>query len=383
MGMIARVRARLQSIHTVTNKPDPARLQDDTYQSVCLVTVVLLLLPYLSRGPVSIMLALAYSCLVLPVLMQVQHQSADDLRDYVCTLLAPSARFLRRMYGPLQRMETVLIGMNNLFTMLNQCLFFMVCERALVPGQRVACLYSLMFYNVAAYCASYVRELIAKEDWSLTVPVADHSRVKHLAMTATRLVLEWTKAVTFIITVVFMLLVFGLERGLEHYHPNGAYTALTWLYYMATEKVFADLFPALLTLLRLERLESLEALWAPVLQRAFCMALAVTLSLPLLLRAQYRVAVSALYCCGWVRWRELSQGPLRALQAERAVLERYRHASAEELAAHDDDVCAVCLAPMRSARVTPCHHLFHADCLRRCLSASDICPICKRTFHFD
>ena len=113
----------------------------------------------------------------------------------------------------------------------------MVCERALVPGQRVACLYSLMFYNVAAYCSSYIRELVTKEDWSLTVPVADHSRVKHLAMTATRLVLEWTKAVTFVITIVFMLLVFGLERGLEHYHPTGAYTVVTWLYYMATEKV--------------------------------------------------------------------------------------------------------------------------------------------------
>ncbi len=58
---------------------------------MCLVTVVLLLLPYLSRGPVSIMLALAYSCLVLPVLMHVQHQSADDLRDYVCSK-CPRAR---------------------------------------------------------------------------------------------------------------------------------------------------------------------------------------------------------------------------------------------------------------------------------------------------
>lgn len=47
------------------------------------MTVVLLLLPYLSRGPVSLLLALAYSCLVLPVLMHVQQHSADDLRDYV------------------------------------------------------------------------------------------------------------------------------------------------------------------------------------------------------------------------------------------------------------------------------------------------------------
>lgn len=49
---------------------------------VCLVTVLLLLLPYLSHGPVSILLALAYSCLVLPVLVQVQNHSADGLRDY-------------------------------------------------------------------------------------------------------------------------------------------------------------------------------------------------------------------------------------------------------------------------------------------------------------
>lgn len=147
-------------------------------------------------------------------------------------------------------------------------------------------------------------------------------------------------------------------------------------------QVFADLFPALLTLMRLERLESLEALWAPVLQRGLTIALSALLSVPLLLRGQYRFAVGALYLNGWVRWRELRQGALEALLEERAKLERYRHATPEEIAAHDD-VCAVCLMPLRSARVTPCHHLFHADCLRRCLGSSDVCPMCKRPFHFD
>ena len=96
----------------------------------------------------------------------------------------------------------------------------MLCNRVFVPAQRVTSLYSLMFYNVVAYCVSYIKELIEKEDWSPWVRMTEHSNLKHLAMSATKIVLEWTKAVTFIITVVFMLLVFGLEQGLEHYRPT-------------------------------------------------------------------------------------------------------------------------------------------------------------------
>lgn len=40
----------------------------------------------------------------------------------------------------------------------------------------------------------------------MKIKVAPSSNVLHLAMTATKIALEWTKAVTFIVTVVCMLL---------------------------------------------------------------------------------------------------------------------------------------------------------------------------------
>nr|CAD7197262.1 unnamed protein product [Timema douglasi] len=259
----------------------------------------------------------------------------------------------------------------------------MLCDKVLVPDQRVTCLYSLMFYNVIAYCVSYIKELIEKENWSPYVPMTEHSNMKHLAMSATKIVLEWTKAVTFIMTVVFMLLVFGLEQGLQHYSPTAAYTILTWLYYMATEKVFVDCFPDLLSVLQLDALESLETLWSPVILRVFTLAMSALFVAPLAAMVQcYRLVGVAIYVNLHLGFKELRLNALRVLNAERALVGRYRYATMEELGEFDD-VCAVCLSPMRLARITPCHHLFHGDCLRQCLKTSDNCPMCKRELKFD
>lgn len=108
--------------------------------------------------------------------------------------------------------------MKNLSVMANQLVFFILADKILIPPkQRMTCLYTLMFYNVIAYCVGYIKELIEKEDWSPYVTITERSRIKHLAMSATKIVLEWTKAVTFAVTVTFMLLVFGLEQGLQNY----------------------------------------------------------------------------------------------------------------------------------------------------------------------
>jgi len=129
------------------------------------------------------------------------------------------------------------LSQKMIYFYLLQILFFLLCDRVLIKNHRVTALYSVMFYNVIAYCISYLKELIEKEDWSPWVNINKTSNIHHLAMSTTKVVLEWTKAVTFIVTVVFMLLLFGLEQGLNHYHPTAVYTVFTWFYYMATEKV--------------------------------------------------------------------------------------------------------------------------------------------------
>lgn len=243
-------------------------------------------------------------------------------------------------------------------------------------------LYSLMFYNVIAYCVGYIRELINKEDWSPYVMVTEQSNVKHLAMSATKIVLEWTKAVTFVMTVVFMLLVFGLEQGLNNYQPSTLYLAITWLYYMATEKVIVEMFPTVLQWLQLSALEALETLWAPVIARAFTVAASALLAATLLLQGQYRLMLFAIYLNVYLRAKQMRGDCLAALNKERAVLQQFRYATLEELKEFDD-VCAVCLSTMRIARITPCHHMFHGECLRQCLKSSVHCPICKRELKLD
>lgn len=52
-------------------------------------------------------------------------------------------------------------------------------------------------------------------------------------------------------------------------------------------------------------------------------------------------------------------------------------ASAEQLAQHDD-VCAICYNEMKSARITPCGHIFHSMCLRKWLYVKESCPMCHR-----
>lgn len=267
--------------------------------------------------------------------------------------------------------------------------FFIMCDRVLLcsfggsncPQKRLTGLYSLMFYNVIAYCVSYIKELIEKEDWSPYVNMTQYSNMKHVAMSATKIVLEWTKAITFIITVTFMLLVFGLEQGLEYYQPTTLYSFITWTYYMCTEKIFIQFFPALLLFLRLHVLEALEALYAPVILRYYTITLATTLSVVLLFYGQFKFAFIASYLTVYLKAKDTILNSLKQLRDEQASLARFRHATPDEIQ-NWDDVCAVCLSHMERARVTPCQHLFHADCLRLCLKSSYNCPICKREYVF-
>ncbi|NP_001086363.1 ring finger protein 139 S homeolog [Xenopus laevis] len=49
-----------------------------------------------------------------------------------------------------------------------------------------------------------------------------------------------------------------------------------------------------------------------------------------------------------------------------------------------DDVCAICYQEFHtSARITPCHHYFHALCLRKWLYIQDTCPMCHQKVQID
>ncbi|KAH1006826.1 uncharacterized protein LOC109543538 isoform X1 [Dendroctonus ponderosae] len=401
MGMITRVRGRLRSLHTLPKLDEKVR-DEKIAETVCLLSV-LFLLPYCSRGHAPLLVSLGswflttYSFLVLPILISANYKYPVRWLRHIIRKLPgmakkysrPTWNLIRKVYAPIDRCEKSFMKMKNISNLATQLVFFMLCDRVLLcsfgghhcPQKKVTGLYSLMFYNVIAYCVSYIKELIEKEDWSITVNMTQHSNIKHLAMSATKIVLEWTKAVTFIITVTFMLLVFGLEQGLEHYRPTALYTFVTWTYYMCTEKVFVDLFLPTLLLLKIKSLEALEQFYAPVFLRFYTIGWAVLMAICLMLLGQFHFAFFAFYITVYLKVKDTIFNCLRTLKREQAMLGQFRCATFEEIE-NCDDVCAVCLCPMERARVTPCQHMFHASCLRECLNNSNNCPICKREYVF-
>ncbi|XP_076235422.1 uncharacterized protein LOC143179886 [Calliopsis andreniformis] len=285
--------------------------------------------------------------------------------------------FFMQCYKSIVQVEILFLRMKNISAIANQIIFFMLADRILISEPNITCLYTLMFYNVITYCVSYIKELIEKQDWSLYVTLTERSKIKHLAMSATKIVLEWTKAITFAVTLTFMLLVFGLEQGLKHYKPSTLYTTFTWIYYSTTEKTFAEMFPSILKFFQLETFENIEDLYAPVILRSFTIGISALFILIALPMASWRFLFVASYLNVYLSLKDLLHKSGATLQRERKILNRYRKATSEEIERFDD-VCAVCLCGMTKARITSCHHLFHADCLRRCLKTSDTCPMCKR-----
>lgn len=399
--MITRVRGRLRSFHNIY-KLDPELRNEKTAETVCLLSV-LFLLPYCSKGHAPLLVSLggwcllSYSFLVLPIVISANYkypakwlkQLIMKLPDFFKKYSNPIRNFFAKVYAPLDKCENQFMKMANISNLTTQLVFFLLCDRVLLcdlggkncPQKKVTGLYTLMFYNVIAYCVSYIKELIEKEDWSVTVNMTHHSNMKHVAMSATKIVLEWTKAVTFIITVTFMLLVFGLEQGLEHYHPTTFYTIVTWTYFMCTEKVFVEIFPSVLVFLKFRQFEALEALYATVIFKSYTIALALVLTSILFFYGTMRFTVVAFYLTVYLRGKDMILNCLKELKKERSILDQFRNATDEEIS-NCDDVCAVCLSPMQRARVTPCQHMFHAICLRYCISNSLNCPICKREYTF-
>lgn len=86
--------------------------------------------------------------------------------------------------------------------------------------------------------------------------------------------------------------------------------------------------------------------------------------------------VTITYCNVFAALMELCIRAWFPLKNERVLVRHMRWATKEELMSHND-ICAVCLVHMTSARVTVCQHLFHGKCLRLSLKVNTQCPMCK------
>lgn len=76
-------------------------------------------------------------------------------------------------------------------------------------------------------------------------------------------------------------------------------------------------------------------------------------------------------------WQPASEG-WQSLRKRRRVYQKLNalpEASPDEIDLHGD-VCPICLEELTVARVTPCRHFFHNQCLRKWLKVQNKCPMC-------
>lgn len=84
-----------------------------------------------------------------------------------------------RVEGAAERGEAMLV-------LLNQLLFLMLCDRWFCPGDRLTGLYTLLFYIILCYLCHYVGNLLNVRGYSPYVHVSDQSKIRHLAMSVTK-----------------------------------------------------------------------------------------------------------------------------------------------------------------------------------------------------
>jgi len=82
------------------------------------------------------------------------------------------------------------------------------------------------------------------------------------------------------------------------------------------------------------------------------------------------------YVCG----QQVLDRYWRPLATQRAVISLFPLATLQQMAERGDSTCPICLDDMRlfAVRITPCSHIFHGQCLRKCIIQFAQCPLCKQ-----
>lgn len=185
-----------------------------------------------------------------------------------------------------------------------------------------------------------------------------------------KIVIEWVKA----IVVVLCL----REQGLN-YNPSIVYSIFSFVYYLCSEQIFLDIFPALLEYLSVERLDKLEYLYVPLVMKTISIILGCIVGLCNLLTNFSKFTICSFYFIIHLRVKDVYLNQWKRLVAENQIYQSFRVATQKDI---EDwaDICAVCLNSMSRAIITPCKHLFHSHCLKKCLKVSLFCPLCKHCF---
>jgi len=373
--MIARSRSRLHV--PVAPRFHPKAPNESSAQTVVFLSLLLLLPYFLTKLEQRALLSsapLAYSAVVLAAIVSANYKYPRGMS------IANVAESLECLLDAIQRAEYIHAGKSNIGLLIDQLVVFTLCDRFLPPGGHLTALYSLMFYNVIAYCFGYARQMrrLLTEMEGIRLSLS-RSSARHLAASTTNCVLEWTRAVTITVTLVTMLLIFALKHEIHHYGPTWPYLGVTGVYYVMTEKTLVEFLPAFLGSSGFRLFGGCDELWQQAIVKAATATIAAVASVCGFKFGHWGLPLYGLYTCVYIRLKDMNSNELAALRQHQVLLGPFPCASQRELDILDD-VCAVCLSQMSTpmGRVTPCQHVFHAECLRRCLLQSSLCPLCKR-----
>ncbi len=180
---------------------------------------------------------------------------------------------------------------------------------------------------------------------------------------------------------LFKLLIVTSVLHYQFWYTNPVYGAVTLTYFLLNQNAINK--PVTLTLesFQLDYLEGLEQYYVTgalgFLEILFSFIFMIW---SLFIQQQFLMLV-ALYTNIYTCSRELINNSIYSAFAEWTVLAHFQKATYKELR-ELDDVCAICLNDMRTARKTPCQHYFHGRCLRKCLRERAACPMCFKNFQF-
>nr|CAD7194801.1 unnamed protein product [Timema douglasi] len=207
----------------------------------------------------------------------------------------------------------------------------------------------------------------------------ENTTVDFLKLTTAFIVVRLGKGVV----MSLVLLTFTLQ--FNHLEPTFTYIIITALYFLLTQfKGEAGEETAMVEATRklgLHILEGMEEYWLPLIISAAAVVMSTVVLCMALLELNVLLLCLLLgYANVYVAGLQMMENCWKPLSVQNAVVAVFPLASPKKLEQRGDTLCPVCLDDMRilTARVTPCNHIFHTSCLRKCVLLFGHCPLCKQ-----
>ncbi|GLG95202.1 Protein TRC8 homolog [Gryllus bimaculatus] len=253
-------------------------------------------------------------------------------------------------------------------------LYFLVSEKAFCPEQKCVSLYALLFCTMLAY----LYQSLQTRRWSqimFTTTTADFLR-----LTTTFIILRLGKGVA----MSFVLITITLQ--FDDLEPCAPFIITTTLYFIITQFLKNPKDNILVTAVRYMDLyifEGLEEYWIPLLMNSLAILLSIINIIIALNQDSGNIVLCmvVMYTNVIIAFQQLQEECIEPFKEQLKLLERFPLATKEQMAQRGDTTCPVCLDEMNflTARITPCRHIFHGQCLRQCVLQYQQCPMCKQS----